>query len=243
MKIPFMMLLALLSASASAGADEKTAISAAVQKLADKSYTWTTYDNSPLTPANKLTGRADGQGWAEVKAEQGSMSWPVVWKSGKTVIKISDTWSEVSEARQRARSTGFKTSEDGKISYTATGRAIWVLGRMRTFRPPAEDLAKFLEDARGVERNGSTYTIKLSDEAIKRLAHLNPEEDGSQPEVPKEMNGTVKVRLGKETIEKYEISLRITYAKGTGERASTTTIKEVGKTTVKIPEDVKPLLP
>ena len=210
-----------------AESDPQTAVKNAAKQLGEKpNYSWTSKGRS------EAGGIDWNQGPTEGKTEKGGYMFfsvtindnPIgrAFKGSKSAIKFQSDWTGCDEL---------------------TGDLEWVAGRLKAFKAPAGEAADLLgksKDLKAAEEG--VYSADLSEEGIKKLvAAMAP--GGQTPDV-KNPKGWVKFWLKDGALTKYEFNLQGKFNGPDGDpitfnRTTTVEIKNVGATTVSVPDDAK----
>lgn len=199
----------------------------AAKKLADQpSYSWTTtvvVPESARFRPGPTEGKTEKGGPTEVSMKFGDNSMKAVLKGDKAALTTADGgWQSVSEVE----------NEEGQGRF----RAMFV----RNIKAPAAQATEIVGFAKELKKEGETYTCDLTDEGAKALLTFRPRGGGEGPTVtnPK---GSAKFWLKDGVLTKYEFKVKGTVSFNGNEfendRTTTVEIKDVGTTTITVPEE------
>ncbi len=217
-------------------ADAKEDVASAAKKLAEApSYTWTTtseFSGGNFTPP-VITGKTTKDGFAVISSERDGTTTTAVLKGKKGVVKTDDGW-KTSEELQAAASGG------GQGGGRNRG------GQLLRTRLPAEEAARVAEKTKELKSADGVISGDLTDEGAKEFATMGRGRPGGQAPEAKNAKGSVKYWLKEGQITKVQLKVSSTMSRN-GEdtevnRTTTYEIKNVGSTTVEVPEEAKKAL-
>lgn len=217
-------------------ADAKDDVKAAAKKVTDASaYTWTTtteIEGAQWTPAS-ITGKALKGGPAVITSERDGQVTTAVVHGEKGAVKTDDGWKTAEELRNAAAGGG----GGGR-----GGRGAMLL---RT-RPPADEAGRIADKVKELKAADGVVTGDLTEEGAKELATLGRARAGGQAIEARNAKGSVKYWIKDGQLLKMQLKVSATMTINGEDRdmARTTTheIKDVGCTTVGVPDDAKKAL-
>ena len=217
-------------------ADAKEDVKAAAKKVTDApAYTWTTtteIEGAQWTPAT-ITGKALKGGPAVITSERDGQVTTAVVHGEKGAVKTDDGWKTAEELRNAGGGGG----GGGR-----GGRGALVL---RT-RPPADEAARIADKAKELKAADGVVSGDLTEEGAKELATQGRARAGGQAIEARNAKGSVKYWIKDGQLSKMQLKVAATMTVNGEDRdmARTTTyeIKDVGSTTVAVPDDAKKAL-
>jgi hypothetical protein len=223
-------ILATLTWSA-AFADARDEVKAAAKNLSEAaSYTWTAkteIEGGQFTPPT-ITGKVEKGGFALIESEREGNTTTAVRKGDKGVVKTDDGWQTAEELQAAAQGGG----GGGR------GRG----GMLLRNRLPADDLAKIAEKTKELKESEGVISGDLTDEGAKEVASRGGRPGGQAPE-PKNAKGSLKVWLKEGKLNKVQVKVSALVTIQGEERDVTRTttyvFKNIGSTTVTVPEEAK----
>ena len=232
--------LLLMAGSLLAADSSKSDVSAAAQKLADSNYSWkSTQDmgaNSQFTPG-PTEGKTD-KTYTWMSSSFGDNASIGLIKGTNCAIKTEEGWKSAADLGDAAG--GFDPNT-------------FMLRRLQGLKAPAAELEEIIAKTDDLKKDGDMVTGTMSEEGAKAMLNTGMGRRGGGPGGPGGPGGarpeptdakcTVKIWLKDGAIAKYE-------TKVTGkmsfngeardiERTTTVEIKDVGKTTIEVPDDAK----
>jgi hypothetical protein len=113
----------------------------------------------------------------------------------------------------------------------------------RTVKHPAAQLQEALSKTQDFSKDGDNYTADLTEAGAKSLLAMGGRRGGNPPEIVNS-KGSVRISLRDGVLAKFELRIQGTIKTDSGDdrdisRTLTTEFKNVGKTTVEIPDDAK----
>ena len=226
-------------------------VKAAVQKLADAAnYSWTTTTTVPEGSRwrpGPTSGKTNKDGYSWLTSTMGERTVDSIVKGGKSVTKSDAGW-QTPEERRAARPGGGAPGGGG------AGRGEGRAGRggpggpggrnLENFKTPAQQAEEMMGKVKELKKEGDTIRGDLTEEAVKGLLTMGGRRrDGSEAPAPADAKGSVSFWLKDGALVKME-----THVSGTLnfngnpmaiDRKSTTEIKDVGTTTLDVPEEAK----
>ena len=217
-------------------ADAKEDVKAAAKKVTDApAYTWTTtteIEGAQWTPAT-ITGKALKGGPAVITSERDGQVTTAVVHGEKGAVKTDDGWKTAEELRNAGGGGG----GGGR-----GGRGAMLL---RT-RPPADEAARIADKAKELKAADGVVSGDLTEEGAKELATQGRARAGGQAIEARNAKGSVKYWIKDGQLSKMQLKVAATMTVNGEDRdmARTTTyeIKDVGSTTVAVPDDAKKAL-
>ncbi len=216
-------------------ADAKEDVKAAAKKVTDApAYTWTTtteIEGAQWTPAT-ITGKALKGGPAVITSEREGQVTTAVVHGEKGAVKTDDGWKSAEELRNAGGGGGGGRG----------GRGAMLL---RT-RPPADEAARIADKAKELKAADGVVSGDLTEEGAKELATQGRARAGGQAIEARNAKGSVKYWIKDGQLSKMQLKVAATMTVNGEDRdmARTTTyeIKDVGSTTVAVPDDAKKAL-
>jgi len=219
-------LFAMLALSATAA--EKDDVAAAVKKLADQSYSWKTTVTVPEGRGFRMgptEGKIAKDGTLHVVTSFGENKFQTAIKGGKAAMTNRDgEWQSAAELE------------------SAEGPGRWMAANARNFKAPAAQATEILGYVKDLKKDGDAYTAALSEEGVKAL--LTMRRAGAEPRPVTNPSGSAKFWLKDGQLSKYEIHVKGTTKNQNGDdmeidRTTTVEIKDVGNTTVELPQEAQ----
>lgn len=229
---------AAATAAAPAVGDE---VKAAISKLAAAgNYSWTTSTVVPEGsrwrpgPSNGKTN-ADGYSW--LSTTMGERTNESFIKGGKYVSKGEAGWQTAEERRAARENAGGGEGRGGRGG-PGGGRGL------ENFKTPVQQAEEIVGKVKELKKDGDVVTGDLTEEAVKSLLTMGGRRrDGSEAPAPTETKGSIKLWMKDGALAKMEThvagKLSVNGNEMTIDRKSITEIKDVGTTTLDVPEDVK----
>ncbi len=262
MKLFALALLTLGFVGRTVAGPTEDVLAAAVKVMDAPNYAWT-YTLMQDTRSETLEGKSDHSGvsivtmpmapivarmlgFPERDSEQSLLA---IFKGGDNcVIKTASGWKKPGDItgsleRGRDSSSGSIPGSFGGMRHrraNGSGRGA-TLALDFSINPPSDEIAIIVANYTELKVDGATVTGKLSEEGAKLLL-VRP---GQKDLVPRTATATFKLWLKDGKLESYEIEVEGTFTKigdsEKNERPSrqtiTVQIKDVGKTTVEVPEE------
>jgi hypothetical protein len=245
-RTPFLLLtLALFAAPVSfaetAPGDE---VKAAAKKLSEvANYSWTTTTTVPEGSRwrpGPTTGKTNKDGFSWLSSTMGDRTSESIIKGEKSVTKGDAGWQTPEERRAARQSAG----GGGGGGEGRGGRGGPGGRNLENFKTPAQQAEDLVGKVKELKKDGDAITGDLTDEAVKGLLTMGGRRrDGSEAPAPTDAKGSVKFWLKDGALAKMEthVSGKLSFNGNemTIDRKSTTEIKDVGTTTLDVPEDAK----
>ncbi len=209
-----------------ADSDPQAAVKNAARQLGEKpNYSWTSKGRS------EAGGIDWNQGPTEGKTE----------KDGYTFFSVTFNDNPI-ECAFKGTKSAIKIETDWASSDELTGDMEWVAARLKAFKAPAGEAADLLSRAKELKSEEGVYSADLTEEGIKKLL-AGMGRGGQTPEV-KNPKGWVKFWVKDGALTKYEFNLQGKFNGPDGDpitfnRTTTVDIKNVGGTTVHVPDEAK----
>lgn len=220
------VVVAVLLAALAAGAEPKAEIAAAIKKLERQSgYSWT-YTPKVVGSASAgrgqvaLKGRADQEGYAVVSAEMGDISVEIGIKGERMIVNYTGEWLSTAEIGENNRA----------------------VQRLRLIKRPTDEAAMLAGKATGLKQEADgAFAGELDGAWAKEMFALLGRRAAAAPSA----QAAVKFWLKEGSLAKYEFVVKgkITTGEDKAEvevsRTATVEIRDVGATTVSLPDEAK----
>ena len=243
MKTPILLAFALLATSAMADPGPADEVKAAAKKLTEAAnYSWTTTTTVPegsrFSPG-PVEGKINKEGYALLSMTMGDRKTETLLKDGKSLTKGEAGW-QTAEERRAARGDG---GTPGSAGGRGTGGS-WAGRGMRNFKTPAASVEDLAGKVKELKKDGDVFSGDLTEAALKEMLTMGGRRrDGSEAPTPTDAKGSVKFWIKDGVLTKYEttVSGKISFNDNEMklDRTATTEIKEVGTSTVEVPEEAK----
>ena len=228
MKRQLLFSVSLLAAGALFAADStpKDDILQAAKKLGQDSYSW----QASMEAGNfngETKGKIDKAGMVQLTMTFGDNTVEAFLQNGKGAVKPQDQdWQSLADL------TG--GSEPGRMRFLAR--------RLQNYKAPAAELADLAEKSKEIKSAGDALAADLTEAGAKDLLTFSGRRGANAPE-PKNAKGNIKVWLKDGMPVKYQVHVEGTI-NFNGEdrdmdRTTTVEIKNVGATTIEVPEAAK----
>jgi len=235
----FALAIASLTTVALNAADSpKDAVKAAAKALGEKpNYSYNSTPKSEGGQGSRFIGPSEGKvekgGFAYVKATVGENTFETVRKGEKSVSKGQDgTWRTAEELREAFAKGGGAKKGGGQ----GGGRGFFGAGR--TLRLPAEQAADLVDKSAELKEADGAFAGDLTTEGAKELMSF-----GGQGLQISGAKASVKFWIKDGVLSKYEYHTQGSISFNGNDidinRTTTIEIKDVGTTTVKVPEEAK----
>lgn len=229
----------------SAHADPKDDIQAAVQKLSDAgNYSWTTTTKTQggrYTPG-PVDGKTQKDGLSEISGKMMDSQYDMLLKGDKVLVKMNDSgWETPDEAAAK---------DDQNGGGPSPARFMGFMSRM--FRTPVDQAKDNLGNLQNIQKTDDGYTADLTTDAAKAMLSFrrrpttNPDGDnGNMPQIDvSNAKGTVTISLQDGNLTKIEFHVSGSVSRDGGDprdvdRTMTTQFKDVGSTSITVPDDAK----
>jgi hypothetical protein len=227
-----------LLAAASVLAAGKDDVSAAAQKLAGAdNYSWTTTVESSQFRPGPSHGKTqkDGLVWLDMTMRDNTIE--AFAKGGKGAVKTEDGWQSLdltTNAAARGGGGGFDP--------------VRFMGmRMRNFKAPAAQAEDIAGKTKDLTKADDAYTGDLTEDGAKSLITMGGgRRGGAGGQAPAVSNakGSVKFWIKDGVLTKFQFKVSGTTKNRDGDdvdidRTTTTEIKDVGTTTITVPDEAK----
>ncbi len=209
-----------------AAADPKSEVMDAIKNLSQQSgFSWTYTPKTEGSDSAKrsdapLTGKADKEGYSLFHGEMGDVSVDIGLKGEKMVVNYTGDW--------------LSTAEIGENNRTVQ--------RLRLLKRPTDEAQMLAGKSTALKKDGDgVYTSELDGVWSKEMFALLGKRASEAPTA----KGSVKFWLKDGRLAKYEFVIRGKIPSGEDKkeievkRTTTVEIKDVGTTTVSLPEDAK----
>lgn len=229
--------VALLAASLVAvHAGTKEDATAAAKKLAEKSYSWKTSSENAGGGGGgggrggfgSQDGKISADGTAMVTMPGRDNNTEAVIKGEKFAVKRGEGWQSAAELTANAEGGG--------------GRGRGGAGMFRNFKAPAVRAQELVGHTKELKAADGVISGDLTEEGAKSLMTFGGRGGGGGPEISG-AKGSVKFWVKDGVMTKMETKVQGTMSFNGNDReidrTTTTEIKDVGTTTVTVPEDAK----
>lgn len=224
--------------------DAKADVVAAAKKLAEAAgYSWTSTPKSEgggeggrnRMQSGPTEGKTEKDGFTLLSTQRGETKSESVLKGDKAAIKTAEGWKSTADF------AGGQGGQQGRRDPAA-----FAARALRNFKAPAAELENLAEKARELKDEGEgAYGGELTEEGVKELLSFGGRGGGGGNRAPQvaEPKGSLKVWLKDGLPVKYEVMVSGKMSFGEREiviqRTTTTEIKDVGTTTIEVPEEAK----
>ncbi|HSH17422.1 MAG TPA: hypothetical protein VLD18_15390 [Verrucomicrobiae bacterium] len=227
MKTKLLGATVLLLAGSLLAADVPAELKSAFKKLGDASnYSWKTTvtvpEGSRFRPG-PTEGKAEKDGYTHLSMTVANNTTQALMKGNKAAATDQDgDWQSLED---------LENSE---------GRARFLAGMLRSFKPPASQAASIAETAKELKKDGDSYAGDLTEEGARDLMRFRRGGDGPTISGAK---GSVKFWVRDGTLSKYEFKVQGKMDFNGNEieidRTTTVEVKDVGTTKLEIPAEAK----
>jgi hypothetical protein len=226
------VLLAVLAMTAgqlvAADSGPKDDLVAAAKKLTQEGYTWkqSLEGNFNLT----IEGKAAKDGTIQFTANFNDNIVQAVLKGEKGAVKLpDDEWKSLDEISS--------PSPDQRGPGRFAGRML------KNYKCPGAQLAHLIGKTQDITKDGDIYTAELTEAGAKSQLLMGGRRGGTPPEVSG-AKGSIRISMKDGAITKYELRLQGSVRTPNGDdrdlgRTVTTVIRDVGATTLDIPDDAR----
>jgi hypothetical protein len=214
-------------------------VQAAVQKLANAdSYSWTTTVEGGFG-AGTTEGKTQKDGLTTLSITRQDNTFEVVIQGDKGAIKTDDGWKSASEAA--ASDGGGGGGGGGGFSPER------FLARMiQNYKTPAATAGDIVGKLQNVQKTDDGYSADLPADVVKELLapprRRNADANNPGPEISNP-TGSIKIWVKDGTLSKEEQNVKGTVSFNGNDRdidrTTTTEFKDVGSTTITIPDEAK----
>lgn len=231
-----------------AHADPKDDIKAALDKVSSSpSYSWAT-----STQGGFMRGPQDGKtekdGYTAVTVQMRDNSFDVILKGDKAAIKTDNGWKSEEELLAEPVDEGGPPPPERFAAMFA-----------QNFKTPVEQASENLDGLANIQKTDSGFSADLTPDAAKKLLSFRPRRPapatapgGDAPPPPPQIDitdpkGSMKFTIKDGNLTQIETHLTGSISFNGGDprdvdRTITTDIKDVGSTTVTVPDEAKPKL-
>ena len=216
--------LLLLSLSVTR-ADPKTEVAAAIKKLGEQSYSWTSTPKTEGSESARRQGPIEGKtekgGFTYLKGSVGETSYEVASKGDKMAVNYDGDWHSAADLGDDSRA----------------------LQRLKALKKPVEEAESLAGKVTELKKDSDgVYSGDLEAEAAKALFALLGRRAAEAPSA----KGSAKFWVKDGQLTKYEFGVRGKITVG-GEdkrevdisRTTTVEIKDIGSTKISLPDDAK----
>jgi hypothetical protein len=229
-----MMFATTLAASTTLLAADSTAtdgVKSAAQKLAAAdNYSWTTTVESSQFSPGPSHGKTVKGGFTYVDFSIQDNTIEAVVKDGRGAIKTEDGWQSLEDA--------VKSSGDGGFN-----PRMFLARRMQNFKAPTVEALDIVGKAKDLAKSGDAYSGDLTEEGAKSLMTFGGRRPGGQAPAVSNAKGSVKFWIKDGTLTKYQFNVKgVVNRNGEDvdvDRTTTVEIKDVGTTTITVPDEAK----
>lgn len=227
-KLLFGTALLIAGALAGAYADPAGDVTSAAQKLAaGTNYSWRTTvtvpEGSRFRPG-PIDGKVDGN-LTDIKLSMRDNHTEIIMNGTNTAVTDPDdgTWEKLSD-----------------VDTQGAGRFLTYM--VQNFKAPPAQAIDLVSDAQSLQQSGNSYSGALTEEGAKNLLTFRR---GGNAQITNS-SGTVTFSVDDGVLAKYEYHVKGSIKFGGEEhpidRDTTVEIKDVGKTTIDVPDDAKKLI-
>jgi hypothetical protein len=224
-----------LLAAASVLAAGKDDVTGAAQKLAGAdNYSWTTTVESSQFRPGPSHGKTqkDGLVWLEMTMRDNTVE--AFAKAGKAAVKTEDGWQTLDLTTNTGGGGGANPTR-------------FMAMRLRNFKAPAAQAEDIAGKTKDLTKADEAYTGDLTEEGAKSLLTMGGGRRGGaggQPPAVSNAKGSVKFWIKDGVLTKYELKVSGTTKNRDGDdvdidRTTTVEIKDVGTTTITVPDEAK----
>jgi len=231
-------------AAASLVAADKDDLTSAVQKLADAdNYSWTITVEGGQNAPGPSHGKTQKDGLIWIDMTRGDNTTEAFAKGGKGAVKTEDGWEAVDLTAAPARGGG-----GGGGGGNNPARFMGM--RLRTLKAPAAEAADIIGKTQDLTKADDAYSGALTEEGAKSLLTMGRGRRGGgaggaggQAPTVSDAKGSVKFWIKDGAISKYQIKVSGTVTRNGNDtdvdRTTTVEIKDVGTTTITLPDEAK----
>ncbi len=217
-------------------AADKDDVTSAAQKLGDSAnYSWTTTVEGGQRAPGPSHGKIQKDGLTWIDMTRGDNTTEAYAKSGKGAVKTEDGWQALDLT---AAPTGGGGGGGGGNNPTR-----FMGMRLRNLKAPAVEAADIVGKTKGVAKADDAYTGELTEEGAKSLLTMGRGGRGGQAPAVADAKGSVKFWIKDGVLTKYQYKVSGTVTRNGNDqdidRTTTVEIKDVGTTTITLPEEAK----
>jgi hypothetical protein len=219
-------------------------ITAALQKLADSpNYSWKTSVDGGFG-AGATEGKTQKDGLTTLSITRQDNTYDAVIQGDKAAVKIADAWKSAADLAAAAGGAGGGGNGGGQTPERFLARMI------QTFKTPVDLALPTVSTLQNVQKTDDAYTADLTEDAAKQLLARprRANAGGNAPPAPDISNAkaTVKVWIADGAVTKMESHVTGTVSFNGNDRdidrTTTTEFKDVGTTTITVPDEAKAIL-
>ncbi|MGA2440172.1 MAG: hypothetical protein ABSH08_04390 [Tepidisphaeraceae bacterium] len=232
----------LALSAVSVHADPKDDIKTAVQKLADSpNYSWSTTTQGGFGRGPQ-DGKTQKDGYTSLTMQMRDNSFDIIIKGDKAAIKTDSGWKSAAELMAENADDGGGPPPPERFA------AMFA----QNFKSPVEQTQGTLDDLQNIQKTDDGYTADLSADAAKKMltfrprraATTNPDNANPPPQMEvSDAKGSLKLAVKDGNLTQIEFHLTGTISFNGNDRdvdrTVTTDIKDVGTTTIDVPDEAK----
>jgi hypothetical protein len=227
-------------------ADPKDDVKTALQTLDNSpSYSWTTTVQGGFR-GGPQEGKTQKDGYTSITMQMRDNTFDIILKGDKAAIKTDSGWKSADELMaENADDAGGPPPPERIAAMMA-----------RNFKTPVEQAQDNIDNFQNFQKTDDGYTADLTADAAKKMMTFRPRrpapttsaDGGNAPPPPQievtDPKGSVKLTLkdGNLTQMQFHLTGSVSFNGGDPrdvDRTTTTVIKDVGSTTVDVPDDAK----
>jgi hypothetical protein len=232
----------LALSAVSVHADPKDDIKTAVQKLADSpNYSWSTAIQGGFGRGPR-EGKTQKDGYTSLTMQMRDNSVDIIFKGDKAAIKTDSGWKSATELMA-------ENPDDGG----GPPPPEWFAAMFaQNFKSPVEQAQANLDDLQNIQKTEEGYSADLSADAAKKMltfrprraATTNPDNGNAPPQMEvSDAKGSLKLTIKDGNLTQIVFHLTGTISINGNDRdvdrTETTDIKDVGSTTIDVPDEAK----
>lgn len=229
----------LVASAMTAMADQKDDFTNAVKKLADSdSYSWTTSTQGGFG-GGKTEGKTQKDGYTSVSMTMRDNTLEFLTKGDKAVVKTDDGWKTSAEILDNA-------DQGGGGGFDPT---VFAARFASNFKSPTDQAKEWTDKLANFQSADDGFSADLTPEAAKQMLMFRPRRAATQPDANapqmdvSDAKASIKYWIKDGALSKIEIHVTGTVTFNGNDRdvdrTTTTEFKDVGSTTVTVPDDAK----
>jgi hypothetical protein len=244
----------LAFSAVSVHADPKDDIKTALQTLADSpNYSWTTTIQGGFGRGPQ-DGKTQKDGYTEINMQMRENTFDIILKGDKAAIKTDAGWKSASELM----------AENGDDQGGPPPPERFAAMFAQNYKTPIAQAQESLDNLQNIQKTDDGYTADLTPDDAKKLLSFRPRRPAAPPPPPTtspspgggdapppppqiditDPKGSLKVTIKDGNLTKVEFHLTGSISFNGGDprdvdRTVTTEFKDVGKTTIDVPDDAK----